>query len=175
MSDTPSQEPSDDPTHESYIGDDELLMRRMLYKNKQYNPHSTPPILAGAFHPRKVDRDGLSLSRRHSEKYPGFLTAEQMKSACAVQSARDRRECGVCAVVVESVREIGMTIVLSRTDDDPGHVHLDQIKYKDFEGVEATDESFDKIAIWISRLVQLACKNILIEPGPPPAPSKSAP
>ena len=169
MSDTPS----DDPTHESHIGDDELLMRRMLYKNKQYDPHSMPPILAGAFQPRRCDHDGLSLSRRRTEAHPDFLTAEQMKSACAVQSSRDRRECGVCAVIVESVREIGMTIVLSRTDNDPGHVHLDQIKYKDFEGAESTDESFDKIAIWISRLVQLASKNILIEPGPPPAPGKS--
>lgn len=166
-------EPNGDPSRESHIRGDELLMRRILYKNKQYDPRLMPPILAEAFHPRKGDHDGLSLSRRHSEAFPHFLTAEQVKAACAVQSSRDRLACGVCAVVVESVRAIGLTAVSSPTDTDPGHVHLAQINYKDFEGIDATDESFAKIVVWIRQLVKLACENILIEPGPPPAPGQS--
>lgn len=169
MSDTPS----DDPTRGSNIRDDELLMRRILYKNKQYDPRLMPPILAEAFHPRKSDHDGLSMSRRHSETCPNFLTAEQMKSACAVKSSRDRRECGVCALGVESVRAIGLTVVSSPTAVDPGHVHIEQINYEDFEGIDATDESFARIAVWIGQLVKLACENILIQPGPPLASGKS--
>lgn len=148
-------------------------MRRMLYKNKQYDPRVMPPILAATFEPRKTDGDGLSLSRRQSKAFPNFLTAEQMKAACGVRSERDRRECGVCAVVAGSVRGIGLTVVSSPTPTDPGHVHLEEIKYKDFEGVEMTDESFRRIALWVSKLVQLACENILIVPGPTPAAGNS--
>lgn len=168
MEDATDSEPSGGPPRGPALRGDELLMRRMLFKNKQYDPKFKPPILAGTFHPRKSDRDGLSMSRRHSETFPDFLTAEQMKAACAVQSSRDRAECGVCAVGVASVRAIGLTITSSPTGTDPGHAHLEQINYDDFEGTDATDESFARVVVWVQQLVLLGCEHILIVPGPAP-------
>ena len=163
-----SSPPPPELPHEE-IRPDELLMRRVLPRKKDFRATLTPPIQEGAFWPGPNDHDGLSLSRRRSEVFGHFLSEWQFKAACTHPDQNLRERCGVCAILAGAAQAIGLEV---RPDpiipDDPGHVLLPQITYQEFQ---ESAEGRQRILVWIGQLIELASQRILIAPGTssPPA------
>ena len=158
-----SQTPAKTQNSHEEVRPDELLMRRILPRKKDYHPSRTPSIQETAFWPRPNDVEGLSLSRRRTAENSHFLDENQFKAACSHPDANLRLRCGVCAVLVAAAQAIGLQV---RPDpiipDDPGHVYLPDINYLDFD---RSPESRQKILIWVGQLIEIASQNILILPG----------
>ncbi len=163
----PSLEPDELASNEE-LRPDEYLMRRILPRKLHFRQAFTPPIQEAAFWPGPNDDEGLSLSRRRSEAFPHFLDEWQFKAACTHPDPNLRDRCGVCAILVEAAISIGLEV---RTDpilpDDPGHVTLPQINYREFQD---SIEGRQQIQIWIGMLIELASQRILIQPGTPNQP-----
>ena len=138
-------------------------MRRILPRKTHFRQSFTPPIQEVAFWPGPNDLDGLSLSRRRSELFPYFLDEWQFKDACTHPDPNLRDRCGVCAFLAEAARAIGLEVQLDPIiPDDPGHVLLPQINFREFDGPL---ESRQQILTWIGQLIELASQRILILPG----------
>jgi len=150
------------------VRSEELLLRRILPRKLYYRATSAPPIQETAFWPGPRDRDGLSLFRRRSEAFAHFLDEWEFKAACTHPDANLRENCGVCAVLAEAARDIGLEV---RPDpivpDDPGHVVLPQINFPAFDG---SIEGRRRILVWVGQLIELASQRILIAPGTPNPP-----
>lgn len=162
-----TQAPSGDPSPDDSlpVEDGEQLMRRIPESKSTYARKQTPPLQAGAFHPRRSDTDGLSLNRRVSEQHTSFLTPEGLKNWHEVPESF-RLTCGVVAVLTAVARQIGLTVKPDPTTT-PGHVLIEQINWDDFAGDRRTDASREQIIGWAVQLAKHA--EVLIHPGKPTA------
>jgi hypothetical protein len=115
-----------------------------------------PAIQEGAFQPGKNDLDGLSVSRCVTAIHTDFLDDESFRTNAPGLQIRVRNKRGVAKVLVSVALEIGLTVIEDPTDDDPGHAYIPEINYRDFEGDRRTEESYNKIRIWLTQLRQAA-------------------
>ena len=130
------------------------MLRWLLLMRKHYQANLTPPILEEAFQPRKKDDRGLSLSRRKSDAHPEFPDEWEFKARNRYPEAKLRDTCGVCAVLVQAARKLGLRVEPDPiVDDDPGevrdpsHVLLPDINSIDFgTALSTSDNALRKIS-----------------------------
>ncbi|MGL4464646.1 MAG: hypothetical protein ACRC1K_21040 [Planctomycetia bacterium] len=142
------------------ITDDECLLRRV--RVEMFCTADNPFISPNAFAPRTsgrdvdvdVDVDGLSLYREACQQSPTDVLATV---------ASDRlHEYGVVRIRASLLKELGLTIKISRDDRIPGHVVIPEMNAVDYKKEKA---AFTPIK---SALAREASKdeNILIRPQP---------
>lgn len=154
------------------VSDREDLLRWLLNRKQHFRANHTPPILEEAFQPRKTDDKGLSLSRRKSDLHPDFPDEWEFKARNRHPDQNLKDTCGVCAILVQAAREIGLRVDPDPIIDestgaviDPSHVLLPDINFGDFEGDNSTLEKRERIRTWINELIEHAKDRILIPPG----------
>jgi len=127
---------------------DEELMRRILFGRKfGFHPKENPPVLLGAFMPRRDETEGISMNRRACGVEPIAL-----KNAAPLQV---REKCGVVSLLVEAVETAGLHVAsLPEPSGLPGHVVIPELNSTDSESVD--EQKRNRVRAWAQSLASAA-------------------
>lgn len=138
-----------------HVGDEEVILRRVVLDPQFYDPSSPEPISPQAFRPTKADVDGLSVFRE------AFCSAAEVAS-----SGPNPKGYCVAGLGAEFIREQGLSLQPAPNPRPPsGHTLIPEMCYEE----RPAPERKRKLKEWQRVLAVKACEMVRDSPSGPAA------